>query len=1017
MASNGRRTRWRDGTRRALVGSGVAAAATALWAALSPLGPCVRGAVADGEQPQTVFCEDFAAPRALPAGWTARPADPGAVGVRQRGQQPFLELSGRDCSAASPAIPVEPGVQYEVFAEITFSPNLASVDESRGEFRLHLAPLEGRRQPFTAGETGAVLLRLADPTEDFATFKAGFRYGDGQVAVTSLAGLGHRVRRCNGAVRYVRLVAELRGVASPFCRIRSLRVERCGALARPLFVQHLVENHRSATLARLWDNLAAGDNVALGRPVKVFPPLEEGRDRLHVLTDGKIAFRSDEGLSVMERVRKLGGRPAQGVGMPMSDMLCIRVDLGRTVPIDRVVFRVQGGTVNASPMYMFPKLVELLGSDDGRDWRRVGRWTNEQYVDRDRPGEYALPEVGDVLYLAPVAFFDVDVAARYVGLRVARYGRLLFDEIAVIRGEGRPARSLASLAPAAFQTEGVMIHPVKPKVLIANDALLPDWPVHYCDERLVTASSWAYSSVDFSRVRLHFEAPAGIALLDYRKDPRMGPEWAVTAAHHQRPLPHYPPLESVTEVERRGEPYRRYTFGDLTRNAVTGHLRFGPMCFETRLPAGAAGSLFMHASWDGGEQTPIEVPFEVYRLGSVDRAPARFYSCLGFSAGLQQAAWPGYLELCRRLGFNVLSVSPRFWRVDFKDRDWRALLEGVVQSTRAAGFRVAMQSSPWNGDYADSIFDPERRGYQEQLDRLAEDAGIIDPDVVLLDIEGLHGPRTEAQKRCVRERMQREGTDDFRHMVRRIGNEALRDGFEAVSRGMGEAGRPCWPGAPRPVHGFYYAGHPRFDQIFDLAEVYGRWLHLAMPEVYAGGDPDAAVRVVRNARRELTGVKCRIVPWLTPGTRGEYPSRWLRDQILEVLANGGHGVCYFPSDVGFDGRDFFFHAQTVAIVAKVEHLLERAAPIEADELAASDPAAKVCGLRTPDGEALILVSNYYRAAPCEVRVTYAAGPGAGARIVDVETGEPVARVGEDGAFAMTMTSDPRTRLLHILPRR
>ena len=199
-------------------------------------------------------------------------------------------------------------------------------------------------------------------------------------------------------------------------------------------------------------------------------------------------------------------------------------------------------------------------------------------------------------------------------------------------------------------------------------------------------------------------------------------------------------------------------------------------------------------------------------------------------------------------------------------------------------------------------------------------------------------------------------------------------------------------------------------------DIYGRYLHLAQPEVYAGGDPEVAARVVRNAFRELEGVSFEVVPVLSPGTRGEYPGPWLRDQILEVFANGGSGVTYFPSSAKFDGRDYFYHAQALAIVARVEHLVGRSRVIPGDLLRASDPSTKICGVQTAGGEAAILVSNYHRARPYEVRLTFKNSAATGAKVVDVESGDSVGSLGDGGTFAVTMTPSPRTRLFHLAPQ-
>ena len=82
----------------------------------------------------------------------------------------------------------------------------------------------------------------------------------------------------------------------------------------------------------------------------------------------------------------------------------------------------------------------------------------------------------------------------------------------------------------------------------------------------------------------------------------------------------------------------------------------------------------------------------------------------------------------------------------------------------------------------------------------------------------------------------------------------------------------------------------------------------------------------------------------------------------------------------------------------------------------SDPSMQAAGLERPDGEAVILVSNYYRVKDTRAEVRYT--PKHRCEVIDLDTMSPVAAVTpERPHFPVTAGLSPRTKLYHLRPTR
>ncbi|MBN1553763.1 MAG: hypothetical protein JXA11_03390, partial [Phycisphaerae bacterium] len=97
-------------------------------------------------------------------------------------------------------------------------------------------------------------------------------------------------------------------------------------------------------------------NLALGKPYKILPTpnyglTQKGDTDEKDLTDGKVSGKDKIWFD------------SRAVGIQRHCNALIRLDLGKTEPIDEVNIRLQGGV--ADQAHVFPDLVELLLSDDG----------------------------------------------------------------------------------------------------------------------------------------------------------------------------------------------------------------------------------------------------------------------------------------------------------------------------------------------------------------------------------------------------------------------------------------------------------------------------------------------------------------------------------------------------------------------------------------------------------------------------------------------------------------------------
>lgn len=159
-----------------------------------------------------------------------------------------------------------------------------------------------------------------------------------------------------------------------------------------------------------------------------------------------------------------------------------------------------------------------------------------------------------------------------------------------------------------------------------------------------------------------------------------------------------------------------------------------------------------------------------------------------------------------------------------------------------------------------------------------------------------------------------------------------------------------------------------------------------------------------------------IIPWITPGLFGEFPSRLMRDMILQAFFNGSRGVTIYPIGGYCDGLDLKYTSEAISIAAKVEDIIMDGSLVDTlRDLTSPDPDLRLTGLQLENGEAAILVSNYAPSAhkkPHTVRY----GVKVRSQVVDLDTDEVIAWISpEEPTFTVSFPPGTRTKAFHVRP--
>ncbi len=693
----------------------------------------------------------------------------------------------------------------------------------------------------------------------------------------------------------------------------------------------------------------APENLAAGKPVRFLPApnyslTAKGGSDAADLTDGALCPRPDQALWFDSR----------SVGFSYPGLQQIALDLGAEQPIGEVAIRLQGGS--PQPGISFPVWVDLLASLDGEQYYRLASFSRWNGGDR---AKFGVPAEAGKAWVHRLAFRDLRVRARYVGLSFYGTGHNVSDELWVLRGpDDAPALRPDPEAAAPFCVEGAQVYFHKPVMHFSTNIATPNPVGFFSSLPKDTAAS----------VRL--DLPAGLRLA-------AGALGGVEVASLKP--------EALPDGTRYVFPVK----------AAGSNKAWGRLYLAGDWRDGREGDVRYQVSWEGGQSPEGRQRLRAVRIPEAPR-PKRLLTGMGWWGLTDTRTWPDGLAAIRTLGFSTVPLFARWVK---EDADWQFL-----EKARAQGFKVVSVDSPFHemlSRHANSpdlmcqlpagpgkSLCPSYRGpaYQEEIERLARAAARAKPDLFTADIElwSWTGP-TDAQKctRCQADFAQ-SGLKEWKEWQVARGVAIWKEMVEAVRKASREAGGPL------PECGGYdfRPGQP-YQFFWSVDRLAPEWMHGSEVSTYTPLEPYHLALIgdgVRTDRRALKGGS--VIPWLTPGDAGVFPGRAFRDSLLECLANGARGLLFWSSRV-WDTETLAAYADAIRIAAPAEDVI-----VEGDVLegAGADAGVRLSGMRKGDA-VFLLVADYAGAlaGPASVKAPVQRP----CRVTDLETGKVVGRVTPD----------------------
>lgn len=693
-----------------------------------------------------------------------------------------------------------------------------------------------------------------------------------------------------------------------------------------------------ATEARAqWYELTKGEELARDKKVLFSPApnyrLTTDENDPYDLTDGKLSAREDD--------RVWFNKDAVGwyLGVGTTGGVLMRIDLGSEQPVGQIAIRALGGYEQGS--LGLPGKVEFLASNDDKQYyslQEMAKLTESEKEQSDGKTGFYIPEEGKA-FMAPFVA-RVPVKARYVALRVTPVNSLFVDQISVLRADDNtPLKVLSSFPKAQVFTEGLAFLPRHEPFTITTNIATPNYLTVFDN----TSEDLAKNPAAF-----RMELPRGVQVspvtkLDFKEVPSahsgmQGYEFAYDGKNRSGNIG---PIWIVKEENARIESDAKVLLTGIVNGKETNPLQY-PINFV---------------------EIPETSPIEGLDVG---------LAWMNESVALD---WPNFLQDWRKMGFNLVSSFPRYYGNKDKNGNWSETTQeklNLLAEARKQGYGIIYNESPFHvmGNKirsheksgkiseaeAQNIFlhiNGERnkamstlyRGeyYQEELQRVADLAELIQPDHVYLDIEGW-GQNINLSKRDpkVKAAWEKSGKEweDF----------ITDSGYEMVSQlvsGMRnkvdkEMVVGLYNSDPKnAVYHQYLAWDKHYPEIIDVA----------MPSLYIQG---RALIVADRIRYDYEQMKTKeIIPWLSTGTYGEYNPKLTEPMVLEAILNGSRGITYYWFG-DFDPMDFYYHSKALKALKPHEKLLQTGKPIAYK----SDNSSLHYTAFASENEALILVGNY-----------------------------------------------------------
>ncbi|MGD9497285.1 MAG: hypothetical protein AB7Y46_13380 [Armatimonadota bacterium] len=670
------------------------------------------------------------------------------------------------------------------------------------------------------------------------------------------------------------------------------------------------------------------------------------------------------------------------VGWSYGGLGSLMLDLGQIEPIREVAMRIQGGSPQAG--ICTPVWMEVVVSDDGESWRRVGEYSTFRAGDDQR---FGVPAYEGVAWVHRFRFTDLATRGRYVGISLYGAGLTVADEMYVFRGDHDPdAVSLTALPETDFSVTRPHMALHKPYLCFTTNVTTPN-PVG-----LLAPTG-------------HQAEPVTI-ILDLPPGTRLVAGDGFGRGEEQAPLAEIAP-------EQTDDGWTRYQFAATAgENTKT----WGRLFIGGDWADGQEGELRYATVYADGTQTPlVSVPLRAIEVPATPQPQRLLVGLSWYSLGALMS-WPNAIDDYRALGLNTVNTMVHWMR----DVEANQELWDFWEQCRDAGFKLQNIDSTFHQmpdqpetrcQLADGTTSsrrcPSYRGqyYQAEIERVARQCALARPHALFADIEiwNWQGP-VDAEKctRCQAD-FARSGLESWEEWKLAKGFEMWRDVVEAVRAAVSDAG------GPEMEFGVYdwRAGQVyQFTWPFD--RLYPEYLQSSQPSTYTPLYPYHIAMVGDEARRDRQRLpRADVILWLTPGDAGTFSGERFRYALLECFANGARGMQFWSGRV-WDAELLAAYARVIRNLAPVEDVLADGELLEGAQV---QGAGRISGV-VAGGEMVILVADYLGETEGTVTVTL---PVAGAMTAtDLDTGETL-QVAADGTLAVPLGGE-MARLLHVRRR-
>ncbi|MFA6930296.1 MAG: hypothetical protein WCT05_08215 [Lentisphaeria bacterium] len=702
---------------------------------------------------------------------------------------------------------------------------------------------------------------------------------------------------------------------------------------------------------QLWMAASQGTNLALGKKV-IFSRVPDygltrkGDSDAEDLTDGKLSNNQQDKIWF----------DSQAVGWinGAADGVNLLIDLGEKKAIDRVLLRCLGG---AGSNLIFPKRLQLFLSQNGKDFYQAAN------LEKLMPGErsqsdfmkFFYLEEQDSAYVYPFSL-SARAEARYVGLTV--YGAsdfLICDELAIMAASDSKSdpqfNHVYSQESQKFHTSGIVFGPRINCLPIITNA---DVPNKFFIQDLRKEEECTLP------VKLFMELPEQLELLnDFEKETIAG-------------------INKYLLLEQKQ--------GRLKKSIGSCFIRWLP---KSQLADGTVLQASFYAEINGQKSIIKKLPIELRHLPEFTPYK-RLHVSLSWMTENVALAWPDFYDNWRKLGFNTISLFPRYWGTATKPE-----LQQWMDTGRQLGYKLIMNESPFHPMVkkqapGSEVFSqlatgdgrhlcPSYRGkhFQQELQRVCNNVIKSRPDFVFWDIECWYNGAAEAAacSRCAA--AWKKSNLSMNEYLNRLGTELNQALYDQVVKASLEKGFPM------PLVASYdrHASSPNYALLENFFADYPKTLKLAQPSLYVGGRAEDVHDCIRAEYRLLKNRD--ILPWLSPGCYGEFEPEKMEVMVLEALLNGACGITYYSYAEFDNALDFYYHCKALAKLAPYEELLLDGEVLEPN---GTNPDLYYSGIKKKN-QMIFLVGNYRRA---DEQSTLQSPLTNITSIVDLESGEILA---------------------------